>query len=273
MTGQELKEALRSGRRVYGTLLASTSPSWLVPVKTLGLDFVFIDTEHIAIDREKLSWMCHAYREAGLPPIVRIPSPDPYAASMAIDGGAVGVVAPYIETADQVRQLIGAVKYRPLKGARLQGLLSDTEVLGDGLRGYLERYNSGHLFIANIESCPAMEALDDILSVDELDAVLVGPHDLSCSLGLPEQYRDAEFVKAVETIIGKVRAHGKGAGLHMVYREGIEQEIEFLRQGANLVVHSADLLSFLGAMREDLLLIRRALGEELGGGVVPDTNI
>jgi len=71
MTGLEIKEALRAVQRVYGTLIVSSFPRWVVPLKNLGLDFVFIDTEHIAIDREKLSWMCHAYREAGLAPIVR----------------------------------------------------------------------------------------------------------------------------------------------------------------------------------------------------------
>jgi len=74
MTGRQLSRALRSGKRVYGTLIVSHSPRWLDVIGKLGLDFVFIDTEHIAIDRIELSWMCNAYRAIGIAPIVRIPS-------------------------------------------------------------------------------------------------------------------------------------------------------------------------------------------------------
>lgn len=273
MTGIELKAALRAGQRVYGTLIVTPSPMWLAPVKSLGLDFVFIDTEHIALDREKLSWMCHAYREAGLAPVVRIPSPDPFAASRAIDGGAVGVVAPYIESATQVRQLVGAVKYRPLKGARLQELLAEADSIEQDLRDYLDCSNAGHLFIANIESRPAMEALDDILQVDELDGVLIGPHDLSCSLGIPEQYGEAVFAEAIEEIIRKARACDKGAGVHMVYRNGFEHEVNIARRGANLILHGADLIAFREAMRKDLLQIKAALGEDVEREAVEDINI
>ena len=109
-------ERLRRADRLYGTLIVSPSPHWVPVVASLGLDFVFIDTEHIPLDREKLAWMCQAYHAVGLPPIVRITSPDPYEACVALDGGAVGIVAPYVETPEQVRELVGAVKKRPLKG-------------------------------------------------------------------------------------------------------------------------------------------------------------
>jgi hypothetical protein len=112
-------ERLRCADRLYGTLIVSPSPHWVPVVASLGLDFVFIDTEHIPLDREKLAWMCQAYHAVGLPPIVRITSPDPYEACVALDGGAVGIVAPYVETPEQVRELVGAVKKRPLKGRTL----------------------------------------------------------------------------------------------------------------------------------------------------------
>ena len=124
MTGKQLNEKLRKGEPLLGTLIVSPSPRWPQVVVGCGLDFVFIDTEHIAIDRHPLSWMCHTYAALGLPPIVRIPSPDPYEATKILDGGAVGVeLTPYVETADQVRALRGAVKLRPLKGEKLGGIL------------------------------------------------------------------------------------------------------------------------------------------------------
>lgn len=78
MDGKSLRNKLRNGDKVYGTLIVSTSPKWLDVIDKIGLDFVFIDTEHIPIDRDRLSWMCHGYEGKGIVPIVRIPSPDPY---------------------------------------------------------------------------------------------------------------------------------------------------------------------------------------------------
>ena len=124
MNGRQLSEALRSGRRVYATHIVSTSPHWPSAVKTTGVDFVFIDIEHIAIDRNTLAWMCQTYRALDLAPLVRIPSPDPYQACMALDAGASAILAPYVESAAEVRQLSGAVKFRPLKGRLLQEILA-----------------------------------------------------------------------------------------------------------------------------------------------------
>ncbi|MBO0799089.1 MAG: aldolase, partial [Blastocatellia bacterium] len=93
MNGRELIKALHDGRRVYGTMIVSTSPHWPAAVKSAGADFVFIDTEHIAIDRTTLAWMCQTYRAIGLAPIVRIPAPDPFQATVALDNGANGVLA------------------------------------------------------------------------------------------------------------------------------------------------------------------------------------
>jgi 2-keto-3-deoxy-L-rhamnonate aldolase RhmA len=75
MESIKLLEHLHDGGRVYGTLIVSTSPRWPAEVAKLDIDFVFIDTEHISIDRELLSWMCRTYSALGLAPIVRIPSP------------------------------------------------------------------------------------------------------------------------------------------------------------------------------------------------------
>ena len=182
MNGKDLKAALRSGRKVYGSMIVSTSPKWLDVIGQLNLDFVFIDTEHIAIDRDKLSWMCHAYNGKGLASIVRIPSPDPYQACMVLDGGAKGIIAPYVESAEQVQQLRGAVKTRPLKGKKLEDYLSGDYELEPVLAAYIEKHNENNVLIVNIESRPAIEQLDAILAVPGLDAVLIGPHDLTAVL-------------------------------------------------------------------------------------------
>jgi 2-keto-3-deoxy-L-rhamnonate aldolase RhmA len=88
--------------------------------------------------------------------------------------------------------------------------------------------------------------------------VLIGPHDLSCSLGVPERYDHPTFLAACETIFRRARAAGVGAGIH--FWGGVEQQIDFLQRGANLLVHSADISLFQKHLRAELGLIRQAIG-------------
>src|SRR3954469_14409515 len=164
MNGREIIQALHDGRRVYSSAIVAMSPLWPNLTKQSGIDFVFVDTEHIPLDRQTLSWICQTYQALGLPPVVRLPCNDPFEASKALDAGAGGVIGPYLETADQVRGLVGAVKLRPLKGRRLQEAVRDRTTLGPELRDYLEQRNGDKILIANIESVPALENLDDICS-------------------------------------------------------------------------------------------------------------
>jgi 2-keto-3-deoxy-L-rhamnonate aldolase RhmA len=259
MNGQELIKALHSGQRVYGTMIVSTSPHWPAAVKGAGADFVFIDTEHIAIDRTTLAWMCQTYRALDLAPLVRIPSPDPYQATVALDNGASGVLAPYIETPEQARRLRGAVKLRPLKGQVLEEVLNGERELDAGLRQYVAERCAGNVLLLNIESAPALAALDEILAVRDIDAVLIGPHDLSCNLGVPEQYAHPRFEEAIQTIIAKARSCRIGAGVH--YWWGIKDELRWVKAGANLIVHSGDIALFADALRADLKRFREECGD------------
>src|SRR5262245_38768282 len=134
MNGRQIIQALHEGQYVFSSAMISTSPLWPAQVRQLGIDFVFIDTEHIPIDRQTLAWICQAYVAMGLPSVVRLPRNDPFEACKALDAGAGGVVGPYIETPDQVRELVGAVKLRPLKGKRLQEGLRDRGTLQPELR-------------------------------------------------------------------------------------------------------------------------------------------
>jgi 2-keto-3-deoxy-L-rhamnonate aldolase RhmA len=267
MNGRELREALHDGRRVYGTLVVSPSPHALDAAAACGLDFIFIDTEHVPLDRLLLSWMCRAYDGIGLAPVVRITRPDPYEACTVLDGGAMGVIAPYVESAEQVRALVGAVKYRPLKGEKLAAFLNG-ETLEPELQAYLEQRNTSRSLIVNIESVPAIEALDEILAVPGLDAVLVGPHDLTCSLGVPEQYDHPDFQAAVDGIIAKARAQSVGAGTHAIYPQAVEHELRWAKLGANLILHRADVLGFVQTISGDIRRLREELGDTGAGSGV-----
>ncbi len=254
-----LLEKLDSGKNVYGTCITSTGPLWPRAVKTAGLDFVFIDTEHVPLDRNELTLLCQNFTAEGIVPIVRIPSPDPYRACQAIDGGAVGIVMPYIESREQVEDLVGAVKYRPLKGEFLAAYIKGTKEMPENLKQYIGTFNQGNICIANIESVPAMEHLEEILSVPGLDGVFIGPHDLSVSLGLPEQYDHPDFEAAVTTIIKTTRAHGLHIGIHFSLEP--ERQVKWMKEGANIVVHSSDISLFRQRLKQDLQLIKTAAGD------------
>jgi 4-hydroxy-2-oxoheptanedioate aldolase len=256
MTPSELKHALHSGRTVLGTLLVSPSPKWPAALAGCGLDFDFIDTEHIALNRESLSWMCRTCAAMGLPPLVRIPTRDPDDATVALDDGAAGVIVPYVESVETVRAMVGATKMRPLKGQRLLDTLAG-QPLEPSLAEYIAKRNEDHLLVVNIESVPAIAALDELLAVEGLDSVLIGPHDLSTSLGVPEQYDHPRFLEACETILGKARAAGIGAGIH--HWLPTEKQVRFIGMGANLLIHKADMTIFQTGLQRELAEIRNLL--------------
>ena len=272
MTGAELRAGLRAGRQLYGTLIVADSPRWPDSVAKIGLDFVFIDTEHIAIDRPTLSWMCQTYRALGLPPVVRITAPDPYEACCVLDGGACGVVAPYVETVAQAEALCGAVKLRPLKGRRLQEALRDTASLQPELAGYIERHNAHQVLLINVESQPAIDNLDALLAVPGVDGVLIGPHDLSTSLGLPEQYDHPRFEAAVRTIFRQARARHLAAGIHSWM--GVERELSWAGpEGANFFIHEGDIIAMRIKLTSDLAALRARLGGTATGPAAGTENI
>jgi len=260
MTGREFVQQLKTGKRLYGTAIASSSPLWPPAVQRAGADFVFIDTEHTPLGRETVAHMCLAYTALGLPALVRIPSPDPYEACQVLDAGAAGVLAPYLEHPEQVRQLVGATKLRPLKGQRLEAALDDPAVLEPELSAYLNRRNEGKFLLINIESVPAIRNLDRILAVPGLDGVIIGPHDLSVSLAAPEQYTDARVEAALAEIVSKVRGKGLAIGIH--FPGPCDLQVKWAARGLNIILHGSDVTIFERGLERDLGAIRGELGDD-----------
>jgi len=255
-----LKKKLNSGKRIYGTAIVSSSSMWAEVVRQANLDFIFLDTEHFPLGRETLSNMCTLYSALGIPQIVRIPSPDPYIACIVLDGGASAILAPYIETAEQVRDLVGAVKYRPLKGKKLRQILDGNETMDEKLKNYIDERCSENLLFINIESLPAIDNLPELLSVSGLDGVIIGPHDLSCSMGLPEEYTHPVFEETVGRIITECSRRNLGIGIHL--SEKPEQQVRWARKGVTIILHSSDF-SLLGTiLNREISTIKAELGDD-----------
>lgn len=250
---------IQSGELVLGTCVTSNNPLWPKALATSGLDFVFIDTEHISLSRKDLAVLCDAYKGREIVPIVRVYKADHHLVCQAIDAGATGVVIPYVESVHEVQALIGATKFRPLKGEKLNLYLEGREKVPPGLEEYLTKYNKGHLSIVNIESVPALEKLDELLSLQGLDGVFIGPHDLSVSMGIPEAYDHPDFIKAVRQIIQTSRKLGLMVGIH--FSETIERQVFWIKEGVNMVVHSSDYALFTQRLNKDLEQVRSNFGD------------
>ncbi len=257
-----LKKKLYSGKRIYGIAIVSSVSKWAEVLRRADLDFVFIDTEHIPLGRETVANMCTFYAAMGISPMIRIPSPDPYQACTALDGGAKVILAPYIETVEQVKNLVGAVKYRPLKGEKLQKILDGKETLDEKLKNYIDERCRENLLFINIESIPAVENLSELLSVPGLDGVIIGPHDLSCSMGLPEEYTHPVFEETVSRIIRECNERNLGIGIHLSGEP--EQQVKWARKGVNIISHSFDIAMFGKTLNREISTIKKALEDGPG---------
>ena len=270
---------------LFGTCILSPSPHFVQVAAACDLDFVFLDTEHVPIDRETISWMCRAYSAANISPIVRSPSvlDASGGATCVLDGGAAGVIAPYIETVEQVMTLVGQVKLRPLKGSlmeackeKLRQVTSEiaakepsarttsyndplqylSDIVPEGTLEYMRTFNGGKMLFINIESREAIKNLDSLLSVPGVDGVFIGPHDLSCQLGVPEQWESETFLSACDDIISRCSKRGLAVGNHYSFQHAVEYQKRWRALGANLCIHSADRQFFQDGLAADLQELR-----------------
>lgn len=259
MNGEEFREALRRGDTVYGTMLTlAHGARWAAVFGRLGFDYVIIDTEHSPFGRHEVGDMSAALAAVGVTPIVRIPYPDPHQARIAIDAGGHGVLAPYVERPEDARAIVAAARLRPLKGALHDAARDEGHYVNPETEEYLGRFNRRAAVIIGIESVPALERLDAILAVPGIDAIFIGPHDLSISLGVPEQYDHPRFQEAVGQIIEQSQARGIPAGGHWMQ---VEQVRHWMGHGSRFILYNMDARAMSEGYRRDLLAIKGAAGE------------
>lgn len=265
MIGQEFRNALRMGNPLYGTLLTSTSPKSFDVVLSLRLDFVFLCAEHVAYNPETLSWMCRAFKAAGVNPVVRILEPSPYLATQALDAGAGAILVPYVEDVEEVLALVGAVKYRPLKGKKLARILHGEEKPSVELLHYLQQHNRNNSLLLNIESESAVNNVANFAQIPSLDGpgvdgFVIGPHDLSTSYDMPENYRSADFTNLTTSLIQQAKNLGMAVGGHTGYRGSLELQKDWVKAGANIILHCSDMLLFADKLQADMNELRMIQG-------------
>lgn len=254
MTGEQIKEVLRDGGRVYGTMVALTrSPRWARELANLGLDYVIVDTEHSPFSRGEVADTVAMLQLAGVAPLVRVPIPDSHYVTMAMDTGAHGVLAPYCETVEQVRDVVGAAKWRPLKGELLERALDTGEFPSDEVERYLVEWNRNSIVIIGIESVPAIDNLEAIIAVPGVDAIFVGPHDLSISVGVPEQYDHPDFDAALGRVMQICNAREVPVAVHLM---DVPLATKWMQAGVRFVLHSSDIRAMAAGFQHDFDALR-----------------
>ena len=265
MRGKELQQALTSGQLVYGTCLVGYGqPLWPKMFAQTGIDFVFLDSEHTPQNRETMAWVAQAYAANGVAPLLRIPEPSPGYAAMGLDLGAHGIIVPYVETGEQAKSLVGAVKYRPLKGAALQTVLDDRKFPNEETAAYLRNFNPDAVLIIMIESPAGVENLPAMLAPGGVDAVLIGPHDFSVSHGVAEAFDHPSFNEAAKKVVQTCREQHVGVGIHCI-NGNLELQLRWIDWGCNFIMHGSDTLFIAKGLRQEIGQLKEMLAGGPGG--------
>lgn len=216
-----------------------------------GWDTLTIDLQHGVIGYDALLPMLQAISTTPTVPIVRVPWLDPAMLMKSLDAGAYGVICPMINTRDDAAKLVAYTHYAP-QGGRSFG---PVRAMIYGGPDYPAAANSTIVTFAMIETAQALDNLDAILSVEGLDAVYVGPSDLSLSLGCKPVFDDVEpkAQQAIEHIVARATAHGVKAGIHNgradVARARIAMGYRFVTIGSDARILAAGSQQILEAAR------------------------
>ena len=238
MNGHEFKAALRAGRRVYGTMFVQTRAGrGDEALGGLELDFLIVDNEHAPYNRAETADWARQLAGLGIVPFVRVPIPASHYITMALDAGAQGILAPYVERVEQVRECVAASKWLPLKGDVAARVVNEGVFPSPETRSHLEERNRNHVLVIGIESTPALERLDDLLAVPGVDAAFVGPNDLSIQLGVPAQYGHPRYIEAVRHIHATCRRRNVPLVIHFFNPEMAEP---FIREGVCFILYGTD---------------------------------
>jgi 4-hydroxy-2-oxoheptanedioate aldolase len=253
-----LKTAWHQGRPTLGLWLSSDNPVATEQLGELDYDYLNLDLQHGLIDYQSAVSGLQVLQRSAAVPLCRAPWNEPGIIGKLLDAGAMGVIVPMVNTEADARQAVAACRYAP-QGSRSFGPTRAARALGSG---YAAEANGQIACIPMIETAEALGNLDAILDVDGIDAVYVGPADLSISLGLPPGADNAEqsFQEALSAVLRGCRQRGIAAGIHSVPDVAPVR----LEQGFLMVTVTSDLHALASGARGALDRVRSAAG--LAGG-------
>jgi len=243
-----LKSLLASGRPAIGTLLQLPSAPAVEILAQAGFDWLLIDTEHGPIDGETLHAMIRATGGTNTVPTVRVARNLDWLAKRVLDMGALGVMMPNVNSAEEALAAVRSVRYPP-EGNR--GFGPTFAALRWGVAGpdYVKAANSEVMAIVQIEHIDAVERIDEILAVPGLDLPLIGPYDLSASMGLLGQVAHPRVQEAIDRVLAAAKKAKVPAG---IFGTAAEEMNRYIERGFQAILVGTDV-GFLGAGAKDIL--------------------
>ena len=209
-----IAEQLRQRRPVFGAWTSLGHPSVTEILARAGVDFIGIDLEHSTISQEQAQRIIAASQAAGVACLPRLSWHDGEQIKRLLDSGADGLIVPNVSTIEEARRIIEWSKYPPL-GRRSYGI-ARAQGYGFDFEAYTAAWNRRSTIIIQIESIAGVEAIDDLLAVGQIDGAMIGPYDLSGSLGIPGRLTDRRVLNASAKVIASCRRHGKACGTQII---------------------------------------------------------
>jgi 2-keto-3-deoxy-L-rhamnonate aldolase RhmA len=246
MRDDHFRERLARREPLFGMLLSMPSPELAEILAGAGSDWLFIDMEHGLLHVEAVQRAVQAVAGA-CPCIVRVPDHEPITIAKVLDTGANGIIVPHVNSAEQARAAVSAAKYPPagtrsIGAARAQGY-------GARLADAIARDNDATVVIAQVEHIDAVAEVEAIVRVPGVDAVFVGPFDLSASMGKPGDIGAPDVQGAIASVLAAANARGLPSGIFVV--DGVAA-CRAAAEGHSLVCLGTDTLLIASAARRIL---------------------
>ena len=249
------REELLSGKTMIGTIVTQPNPAMAEILADVGFDWLWIDAEHSPMEMGDIQGILQAIEDR-CACIVRVPSSDEVYLKRALDIGAPGIIAPHVDSVEIAEQVVKWVKYPPI-GERSIGV-ARAHGYGLDVDSYMNSANEQIAVIVQIEHVNGAQDIDKILEVEGVDAVLIGPYDLSGSLGKPGEVDDPEVQGHINRVRDACLKRKKPIGIIGIT---VEAAKPFLDQGYSLVAVGIDTMIFGHAARD---ILAKMKGEHAG---------
>lgn len=233
----KVKKILKNGGNVIGTFVKMNDPASVEILGLVGFDFIVVDNEHVAMNKDDMFNLIRSADVTGIVPIIRVRENIPVEILQALDAGALGVQVPNVDTKSDVYNVVKSAKYAPIGN---RGFSPSNRSAGYGTmdkQQFVKQANDNTLVVCHCESVTSMNNLDEILLEEELDVMFIGLMDLSQSLGIIGQGNHPKLLKSMDNIIQKVIAMNKVVG--MVAPNATKAK-ELIAKGVRYVMISSD---------------------------------
>lgn len=255
MISSNLKEKIRSGEVTIGTWLTIGHTSVVEILCDAGFDWITIDIEHNLINPDSIRSLIIAAHSKNTPVLVRVPKNDEVYIKHALDCGCDGLIIPMINSKSDADKITSFSFYPPL-GSRGVGL-SRAQAYGENFDSYVSNLQKKLVLIAQIENYKAIDNLEEIAKVEHIDSLMIGPYDLSASLGFPGQY-DLEIVKnIISDFKFKCKKSNSIMGKHIVPIEN-ERVINSIKEGFTFIAFGTDF-QFLREAKKSVSFLKEKI--------------